>query len=149
MRQFRHEFRVKASLEKVAEFHSSTRALKLLTPPPMFVKFNSIEPLGEGSRSDFTLWLGPIPIHWVAVHSEFDPLHGFIDTQVQGPFDTWIHRHSFQSITEDTTRVIDEVKGKPGDHFFWGMISRMMWLTLPYLFAFRAWQTQRAVEAGT
>ena len=47
MPDFKHEFQVDAPVEKVAEFHSSTLALKRLTPPPMFVQFNQIEPLGE------------------------------------------------------------------------------------------------------
>ena len=73
MRSFLHEFQVNASIERVSEFHNNTRVIKQLTPPPLFVKFNQIEPLGEGARSDFTLWLGLIPIHWEAVHSEVIP----------------------------------------------------------------------------
>lgn len=148
MRQFQHEFQVNSPISRVAEFHSSTQALRLLTPPPMFIRFNQIEPLGENSRSDFTMWLGPIPIRWVAVHSEVDPMHGFTDTQVEGPFQTWIHRHSFQSLSDEKTRVIDDIKGQPSNHFFWGIISRFMWLTLPLLFSYRERQTKKAVEGG-
>jgi len=146
MRQFRHEFQVNAPIERVAEFHSSTKALKLLTPPPLFVKFNQIEPMGEGSQADFTLWLGPIPIHWMAVHTGVHPTGGFTDTQVEGPFQTWVHRHSFRQVTDDTTKIIDEIEGQPSNHFFGGIVSRFMWLTLPILFSYRAGQTRRAVE---
>jgi len=146
MRQFRHEFEVNAPLNKVAEFHGSTSALKLLTPPPMVVRFNRIEPLSEGSRSDFTLWFGPIPIRWVAVHSDVDPSRGFTDTQVEGPFQIWVHQHTFQSISEHKTRIIDEIQAQVSVHFFWGMISRFMWLTLPVLFSYRASQTRKAVS---
>ena len=146
MRSFQHEFSVNAALDSVVEFHSSTRALKQLTPPPMFVQFNQIEPLAEGSRSDFTLWLGPIPIHWVAVHSDVNPATGFTDTQVEGPFHTWIHTHRFLEISQGETRIIDQVQGLPSNHLFWGIISRFMWLTLPILFSYRAMQTRKAVE---
>lgn len=146
MPSFQQEFLVDAPIEKVAEFHSSTRALKQLNPPPIFVQLNQIEPLGEGSRSDFTLWLGPLPIRWVAVHSEVDSLTGFTDTQMAGPFKTWVHRHQFQSIDGDKTRVVDQIEAQPGDHPFWGLISRFMWLTLPILFSYRARQTRHAVE---
>jgi ligand-binding SRPBCC domain-containing protein len=146
MRSFRHEFQVNASIASVAEFHSSSYALKQLTPPPIIVKFNKVELLGEGSRSDFTMWFGPIPIHWVAVHSEVNPEEGFIDTQVEGPFQTWIHRHTFQSVSHDKTRIIDQVEGQPSKHIFWGLVSRFMWLTLPVLFSYRARQTRKAVE---
>ena len=146
MRQFRHEFQVNAPIERVAEFHSSTEALKLLTPPPLFVKFNQVEPMGEGSRADFTLWLGPIPIRWIAKHSNVHPTDGFTDTQVEGPFQTWIHRHTFTQMTTDMTKIIDEIEGQSSDHLFSGIVSRLMWLTLPILFAYRAQQTRRAVE---
>lgn len=146
MRQFRHESQVNAPIERVAEFHSSTEALKLLTPPPLFVKFNHIEPMGEGSRADFTLWFGPIPIHWIAKHTDVHPTGGFTDTQVEGPFQTWIHRHTFMQMTSDTTKIIDKIEGQPSDHLFSGIVSRFMWLTLPILFSYRARQTKRAVE---
>ena len=146
MRQFHHEFLVDAPVEHVAEFHRSTQALKSLTPPPLLVKFNHLEPLGEGSKADFNLWFGPLPIRWVAVHSRVDPMEGFTDTQVEGPFQTWIHRHSFEPINENTTRVIDQIEGQPSNHPFWGLVSRFMWFTLPILFYYRARQTRKAVE---
>lgn len=146
MPKFRHEFQVNAPIQRVAEFHRSTQALKQLTPPPLFVKFNQLEPIGEGSRADFTLWLGPIPIHWVAVHSNVDPKEGFTDTQEEGPFQTWIHRHSFKQVTNDKTKIIDEIEGQPNNHPIWGLVSRFMWLTLPILFSYRARQTRKAVE---
>jgi len=146
MRHFWHEFQVNAPIERVAEFHCSTEALNLLTPPPLFVKFNQVEPMGEGSRADFTLFLGPIPIHWIANHTDVHPTDGFTDTQVEGPFQTWIHRHTFTQMTTDMTKIIDEIEGQPSDHLFSGIVSRFMWLTLPILFSYRAQQTRRAVE---
>ena len=145
MRYFQHEFQVDAPINRVSEFHNSTQALKLLTPPPIFVKFNHIEPLGEGSLSDFTLWLGLIPIHWAAVHSDVDPEAGFTDTQIEGPFQTWVHRHTFQSLANGNTRIIDHIEGQPSNHILWGIVSRVMWLTLPILFAYRARQTRKLV----
>jgi ligand-binding SRPBCC domain-containing protein len=146
MRHFRHKFQVNAPIERVADFHRSTLALKQLTPPPLFVKFNQIEPIGENSRSDFTLWLGPIPIHWIAIHSAVHPISGFTDTQVEGPFRTWIHRHTFKRMSDGTTVIIDEIDGQPSNHLLWGLVSRFMWSTLQILFSYRARQTRRAVE---
>lgn len=146
MKQYVHRFEVQAPIEAVAEFHSDSRALKKLTPPPLFVSFNKVEPLAEGSVADFTMWLGPLPIHWVATHSEVDPMRGFTDTQTIGPFEVWVHRHSFESIDEDTTYVIDQVQGMPSNHLFWGIVSRFMWFTLPILFAYRSMRTRKALE---
>ncbi len=145
MKQYMHRFRVKASLERVAAFHHDSRALKQLTPPLVFVTFNDVQPLGEGSVSDFKLWLGPIPIRWVAVHSQVGPT-GFTDTQAEGPFKQWVHRHTFERIDITTTEVKDEIQAEPGTHPFWGLISRFMWLNLPIMFAFRAWRTRRALK---
>lgn len=146
MRHYSHRFKVLAPLESVAEFHRDSRALKQLTPPPLFVSFNTVEPLAEGSVVDFTMWLGPLPIHWVATHSQVDPMQGFTDTQTTGPFEVWIHRHSFESVNDNTTYVIDQVRAKSSNHPFWGIVSRFMWLTLPVLFAYRSRQTRRALE---
>lgn len=146
MAKFRHRFYVKAPIELVAAFHSDTKALKLLTPPPIIVSFKQIEPLAENSVSNFNLWFGPIPVNWVAVHSHVHPLNGFTDTQVQGPFKKWVHRHAFNAVNSDRTEIIDEIDAQPGDGLIWGLVSRFMWLTLPVLFAYRAWRTRRELE---
>ena len=146
MRHYSHRFKVLAPLESVAEFHRDSRALKQLTPPPLFVSFNTVEPLAEGSVVDFTMWLGPLPIHWVATHSEVDPIQGFTDSQTTGPYEVWIHCHSFESVDENATNVIDQVQAKTSNNPFWGIISNFMWLTLPVLFAYRSWQTRRTLE---
>lgn len=146
MRMYTHRFTVDAALEQVAEFHHDTSALKQLTPPPVFVQLHDIEPLSEGSRSEFTMWLGPLPIRWVAIHSDVDPSHGFVDTQASGPYQYWRHRHTFQSLDQHTTEIIDEVQATPSRHPFWGLVSRMMWWSLPLLFSYRAYATRKAVE---
>jgi len=145
MRSYTHRFRVKASLDKVTAFHGDTRALKQLTPPPLIVSFNDIEPLAEGSIADFTMWLGPLPIRWVAKHHDVHQ-SGFRDIQVRGPFQAWEQIHSFVQLTENETEVLDHIQALPSQHLFWGIISRLMWLNLPILFAYRAWKTKRALE---
>jgi ligand-binding SRPBCC domain-containing protein len=54
-----YRFQVNAPLEAVSFFHRDTRALKKLTPPPVIVRLRRVEPLAEGSVSEFTLWFGP------------------------------------------------------------------------------------------
>jgi ligand-binding SRPBCC domain-containing protein len=147
MKSFTHPFQVRAPLARVAQFHQDTRALKQLTPPPLIVKFNNLQPLGEGSIADFTMWFGPLPIRWVAVHSEVDPISGFTDTQVTGPFDQWIHRHSFIALDENLTEVHDHIEAQTGKGLPKGLASRFMWFNLPLLFAYRAWRTKRALES--
>ncbi len=138
---YRHSFFVKAPLADVAEFHKETSALKALMPPPLSVRFNEVQPLAEGSVADFTMGVGPVSVRWVAVHSEVTEMNGFVDTQKEGPFRSWRHRHTFQALDEGTTEVIDEIDAEYGS-----AISRFMWLNLPVLFAFRAWATKKALE---
>jgi ligand-binding SRPBCC domain-containing protein len=145
MRRFTHRFRVKAPLNAVAAFHQDSRVLRLLTPPPVFVQMHRFEPLLEGSVADFTLWLGLLPIHWVADHSSVDPLSGFTDTQVRGPFASWVHRHSFVPCGSDETEVVDEIQAEFGRGFS-GMLCRLMWINLPFMFFYRAWVTKRTIR---
>jgi ligand-binding SRPBCC domain-containing protein len=147
MNKFTFTFTVKAPLTRVAEFHKETKALKVLSPPPIFVQLHQVEPLAEGSRADFTLWFGPIPLHWLAVHSKVDALHGFTDTQVRGPLQYWQHNHHFEALDEDHTQVTELVnyEHRPG---LVGWLTRILFNPpgLRIMFTYRAWITRRKVE---
>ena len=52
---FSYQFTINASLEAVADFHRDTRALKQLSPPPAIVQLHRVDPMVEGSISEFTL----------------------------------------------------------------------------------------------
>ncbi len=139
--KYRHSFKVKAPLAVVADFHKDTRALQLLTPPPLSVQFNSVEPLAEDSVADFSMGIGPISLRWVAVHSEVTEQNGFVDTQKQGPFRSWHHHHQFRALDDETTEVTDEIEAEYGN-----LLSRIMWINLPLLFGYRAWRTKAALK---
>jgi ligand-binding SRPBCC domain-containing protein len=141
MKTYRHSFTVNAPLSAVAEFHKDTRALRQLTPPPLIVQFNNVEPLGEGSVADFTMWAGLLPVRWVAVHSQVTEQNGFVDTQMRGPFRKWRHHHEFHAVDAQATVVIDKIEASYGN-----VISRFMWLNLPLLFAYRSWRTKTALD---
>jgi len=145
MKKFEHRFRVTAPLEKVAAFHSKPQALKILTPFPLWTQIYTIEPLAENSVARFTIWAGPIPLRWEAVHTHVSE-KGFTDTQVKGPYKSWTHKHRFVPIDSESTEVIDEVSASYGEGLFWGLITRLMWLGMPVLFAYRAYTTKREVK---
>jgi ligand-binding SRPBCC domain-containing protein len=143
---FNTSFTVSAPIQAVSAFHHGTEALKMLTPPPVMVSLKSIEPLAEGSRSEFTLWFGPFPVHWVAVHSQVDPLHGFTDIQQSGPMAAWRHTHHFETLGQGT---------KVSEHIEYtypagirGLWTRLLFnpLALHFMFAYRAWNTRRLIE---
>lgn len=144
--KFEHRFRVKASVEKVAEFHRSSASMGAITPPPMIVLVHSApKALKSGDEMDFTMWAGPIPIRWVARIEDAAP-SGFTDRQVRGPFASWAHRHSFERVNDHTTDVVDRVEATTKKHLFWGLIGRLMWAGMPLLFAFRGRQTRARLE---
>jgi ligand-binding SRPBCC domain-containing protein len=144
---FVHHFVVRAPLAAVSAFHRDASGLQRLTPPPIVVQFNRVEPLAEGSLADFTLWLGPFPVRWVAVHSEVDPLSGFTDTQAAGPSRYWRHTHRFEVIDSVHTRVSEHIEH--AHHPGWrGLVSRFLFnsLALRLLFTYRGIITRRALE---
>jgi ligand-binding SRPBCC domain-containing protein len=148
MKTFSHRFRVDATLEEVAAFHRDTRILKKLTPFPLWVQIHKMEPLTENSRANFTIWAGPIPLRWEALHTNLSE-QGFTDTQIKGPYKYWSHNHHFNSINPETTEIIDEVRASYGEGLFWGLVTRLMWLGMPILFAFRGWRTRKSLEKLT
>jgi ligand-binding SRPBCC domain-containing protein len=143
--QFDHRFRVAAPLSDVRAFHARSAGMGELTPPPAIVRVHEApELLGEGDTMRFTIWLGPVPVRWLARIEQVDD-HGFVDRQLEGPFDSWVHTHRFEpdAADEAATWVIDRVEAQPSRHPLWGPVAWSMWLTLPLLFRFRAWQTRR------
>lgn len=121
---FDFAFRVAAPVAAVRDFHHDTRALRRLTPPPTFVQLHSIEPLGEGSVSRFTLWVGPLPLPWKAVHRNVSD-RGFTDVQAEGPAARWEHTHSFVPLADGATEVREhiEFEHKPGLR---GLVTRVL-----------------------
>ncbi len=124
MPTFDYTFTVPASVEAVRLFHHDTRALKKLTPPPIFAQIHDYEPLGEGSRAEFTLWFGPLPLRWLAIHSDVSQ-RGFTDTQAEGPLASWQHTHRFTPVDATHTRISEHIEYayKPG---LWGWFTRLL-----------------------
>ena len=146
---FEYSFEIKASLEDVLAFHHDARALKKLNPPPVIVELHEVEPLGEGSVAEFTLWFGPFPIRWKAVHSDVGR-HGFTDTLVKGPAQSWIHSHRFTKVNENLTRIDEhiEYEHKPG---LSGLVTRLLFsrFNLTVMFTYRQWVTRRELEKAS
>ena len=147
MQTFDFSFTVQASLSSVAEFHHDTSALRRLTPPPIFVQLHRIEPIAEGSLSEFTLWFGLLPIYWIAQHSGVDPQRGFTDTQIHGPMKRWVHTHFFSEEVPNATRIIEHIEY---EHYEGarGILSRLLFtpIGLRLMFCYRRFVTRRLLE---
>lgn len=147
-----YEYRslIPASLAAVRDFHNKPEALPQLTPFPIRVQVirDDRESLTEGEL-EFRLWLGPIPIRWLARHEpiENDP-EAFGDTMLEGPMAVWKHKHLFRE-GQNGVELIDRVTlaHKAG----WrGWLTRLLFDGLPlrFLFFYRHWRTKRATARG-
>jgi ligand-binding SRPBCC domain-containing protein len=144
--KYRHSFQIHAPLKIVADFHAHSSSMGAITPPPIITQIHEAPArLDEGDKMDFTLWLGPFPIRWLARIEDVSET-GFADRQLRGPFTAWLHRHTFVPVDDQTTQVIDEIDYTLSSHLFWKVVGWGMGLNLPLLFAYRAWKTKRLLE---
>lgn len=143
---FDFRFTVDAPLTAVQEFHRDTRALKILTPPPTVVRIHSVEPLGEGSVSIFTLWIGPLPLRWKAVHRNVSE-RGFTDVQEEGPSAKWEHTHTFTPLSATATEIHEHIEFEHKGGLM-GLVTRLLFArpNLLLMFAYRRWITRRRLS---
>ena len=146
MPKFAYSFSVNAPEAIVRAFHHDPRVLKQLTPPPLIVQVHEFEPLAEGSRAAFTIWFGPIPVRWHAVHSQVNE-GGFTDTMVTGPLKKWQHRHQFIALNNEMTEVRESITYEY-ESGVKGVVNRMMYskLSLTFLFTARKFITRRQIK---
>ena len=141
-----HRALIKASRETVIDFHRSASSLEAITPPFFFMHaLDAPDPLEEGSLLSFKLWLGPFPVRWRARIENTNPA-GFEDVLVDGPFESWVHDHTFQAETPTSCWIIDRVEFQLRRHPYWYPLGLLMGLGLPILFAYRIWKTKSLLE---
>jgi len=150
--KFTHQFQIQAPLAVVADFHAQADSMGRITPPPIITQFHRAPiRLNDGDEIEFTLWFGPLPLPWLAriEAGPGDDPHTitFTDRQLRGPFAAWAHRHTFTALNTTTTLVIDEIEADLSPQLFWKLVGLGMWLSLPLLFAYRRWQTQRLLTS--
>jgi ligand-binding SRPBCC domain-containing protein len=139
---FKHEFRVDAPLEAVHAFHLDPAGLPRLTPPPILVQMlDAPASVVDGTMMTFRLWLGPIPVRWVA---QFHDMHdfGFVDSQMEGPFASWIHTHRFEQDSTGGTIIFDQIEASLSNRPASWLLGAGLWLGLPLLFLYRRLRTR-------
>ncbi len=146
MSTFENRFIVSGSVDDVDRFHRAPETFGRLVPPGLILQIHRQDTLAEGSVNEFTMWMGPIPVYWKAVHSQVCDT-GFTDSQESGPLKSWVHRHSYERVSDRETRVVDRIEYQ---HFggWRGMRSRLLFsaIGLRILFAWRVRATRRGVH---
>lgn len=141
--QYRHSFEVRAPQTAVAQFHSDPSSMGAITPPPVIVQMHSAPAqLSEGATMEFTLWVGPLPLRWLACIEQVTPV-SFVDRQLRGPFAAWRHLHTYVATSPERTLVLDQVEVQLSRNWWWKLVGLGMVLSLPILFGYRGWKTRR------
>jgi ligand-binding SRPBCC domain-containing protein len=121
--QFVKQSLIRASPQRVFEFHEQPNVLTLLTPPTEsahVIQSAKISEVGTQAIIE-TRILGPIKVKWIAEHTLYDPPHMFEDVQIKGPFRSWRHRHIVKPAS-DGAILRDEIDYEPP----FGFMGRLM-----------------------
>ncbi|AKG21075.1 SRPBCC family protein [Calothrix sp. 336/3] len=147
MLHFKYSSVINAPVEVVWKFHERMDVLQLLTPPWQPVQVLRREGgLHIGAITEFRLFLGPLPLRWLARHTEYEEYKLFTDEQISGPFDSWVHHHIFTP-ENGKTRLTDDISlGIPGGETSEFIGGWLVQLQLEAMFRYRHQVTQRECE---
>ncbi len=98
-------------IDEVFAFFAEPDNLRRLTPPSMRFEFLTEDrAMRHGLEIDYRLrpLLG-IPVSWRTRINAYDPPHSFEDVQLRGPYATWEHRHTFESV-DGGTLITDRIE---------------------------------------
>ena len=97
--------------DDVFAFFAAAANLQRITPPEL--RFEILTPLPlemrRGTLLEYRLGLFGFPFGWRTRIAAWDPPHGFIDVQLEGPYSAWEHTHVF-AVTETGTLIDDRVR---------------------------------------
>jgi ligand-binding SRPBCC domain-containing protein len=83
--------------DEVFEFFSDAGNLEAITPA--WLRFRIVTPrpieLREGALIEYRLALHRVPVRWLTRIEAWEPGRRFVDVQVEGPYRTWEHTHTF------------------------------------------------------
>lgn len=104
MRKLHSETIIAENRENLFDFFCKAENLEVLSPP--WLKFKIVTPLpiemGVGTRIDYKLKIHGVPIQWRTEIVEWNPPYSFTDSQIKGPYNTWIHQHVFEEVDGGT-----------------------------------------------
>ncbi|MEH2271647.1 MAG: SRPBCC family protein [Nostoc sp.] len=148
MLHFKHSSIINTSPEVVWKFHERLDILQLLNPPWQPVQVVRREGgLNVGAITEFRLFLGPLPLTWLARHTECEKYRLFTDEQISGPFESWVHRHEFEP-EDGKTRLTDAISfSMPGGGTVEFVSGWLVQAQLEAMFRYRHYVTRRECES--
>ena len=105
------EMSIPRNLRDVFEFFSNASNLEVITPPEMRLEILTEMPIvmASGVLISYRLRILGCPIKWQSRITSWNPPHEFVDEQVSGPYQEWVHTHTFKEIPGGTA-ISDSVK---------------------------------------
>ena len=129
-----HEFHCETWLplppEELFPFFADAANINAITPP--WLHFQVVTPgpieMRAGTLIDYKLQVRGLPMRWRTRINVWQPPHRFVDEQIRGPYQKWIHAHTFE----------------PHDG---GTLARdVVWYAVPLDFPTHAWFVRPDVE---
>jgi ligand-binding SRPBCC domain-containing protein len=135
---------IDAPVPIVFVFHERDDALQLLSPPfPPIRIVSKSGGLQVGARVEVRI----AGLPWTALHTAYQPNRLFVDEQIRGPFQKWIHRHEFEDLGTKT-RLTDRVEYiLPGGAIVTAFFGWAVRIALRRAFVYRHRVTRRICES--
>lgn len=136
-------------IEEVFAFFADAGNLQLITPPELDFEILTRLPVDmrRGTLLEYRLRLFGIPFRWRTRIAAWDPPHGFVDVQLNGPYDVWHHTHVFVATAAGTV-IDDHVRYRlplsPLGEVAYPVVRRQ----LAHIFSYRQDAVRRALIGG-
>ena len=143
------------SPETAFSWHARPGALQRLLPPWTRITILEQTPapgassiIHDGGRIAFRF--AGVPWTWKALHRDYRQNQSFTDTQISGPFKSWIQVHGFTPQDNNSCQLLDHITYTHG--FATSLVSGSVTRELTRQFAFRhqrtRWDLRRHAEAN-
>ena len=109
--EFRRSVELDAPVERVYAFHADPRNIPKISPDWQRVVIREGQPQAEpgGEFEIVVKFFGLLPLRWRGVWREAEFPVRLVDEAIKSPFAYWRHRHSFEPLGSDRTRMTDHV----------------------------------------
>ena len=116
--------------ENLEKMTPSLLSFKIMTPGSVTME--------TGRCIDYCVKVLGIPTRWTSLIQDYDPPNKFTDIQLKGPYSFWHHQHLFEQVSENVTRIRDEVRYVVPFGLF-GRIAHFLFIKpqLKYIFSYR------------